>query len=67
MDGEYYMKEQNVASTNRINLDYDFNTEYGDGDIPDIDKNSSKSHMKSTVIDPKDQKNQGNHKNKKNN
>ena len=25
---------------NRINLDYDFNTEYGDGDIPDIDKPS---------------------------
>lgn len=23
---------------NKINLDYDFNTEYGDGDIPDIDK-----------------------------
>ncbi len=21
-----------------INLDYDFNTEYGDGDIPEIDK-----------------------------
>lgn len=21
-----------------INLDYDYNTEYGDGDIPDIDK-----------------------------
>jgi hypothetical protein len=23
---------------NRINLDYDFNTEYGDGDIPDEDQ-----------------------------
>lgn len=23
---------------NKINLDYDWNTEYGDGDIPDIDK-----------------------------
>lgn len=23
---------------NQSNLDYDFNTEYGDGDIPDIDK-----------------------------
>lgn len=21
-----------------INLDYDYNTEYGDGDIPDVDK-----------------------------
>ena len=27
--------------SNRINLDYDFNTEYGDGDIPDIDKPGS--------------------------
>jgi hypothetical protein len=26
---------------NKINLDYDFNTEYGDGDIPDIDKPNS--------------------------
>ena len=25
-------------SKNGINLDYDWNTEYGDGDIPDIDK-----------------------------
>ena len=25
-------------SKNKINLDYDFNTEFGDGDIPDIDK-----------------------------
>lgn len=23
---------------NKINLDYDWNSEYGDGDIPDIDK-----------------------------
>lgn len=23
---------------NGINLDYDYNSEYGDGDIPDIDK-----------------------------
>ncbi len=22
----------------KINLDYDYNTEYGDGDVPDIDK-----------------------------
>lgn len=27
-----------TGSKNKINLDYDFNTEYGDGDIPDIDK-----------------------------
>ena len=25
-------------ATNGINLDYDWNTEYGDGDIPDVDK-----------------------------
>lgn len=24
--------------TNKINLDYDWNSEYGDGDIPEIDK-----------------------------
>lgn len=30
-------------ASNKINLDYDFNTEYGDGDIPDIDKLGSKS------------------------
>lgn len=29
-----------------INLDYDYNTEYGDGDIPDIDKNCSKNSGK---------------------
>lgn len=27
--------------TNKINLDYDWNSEYGDGDIPRIDKNSA--------------------------
>lgn len=25
-------------TVDKINLDYDYNTEYGDGDIPDIDK-----------------------------
>ncbi len=30
-----------TGSKNRINPDYDFNTEYGDGDIPDIDKPGS--------------------------
>lgn len=24
--------------TNKINMDYDWNSEYGDGDIPEIDK-----------------------------
>lgn len=32
----------------KINLDYDFNTEYGDGDIPDIDKPSSKDDLEET-------------------
>lgn len=27
-----------TGSKDKINLDYDFNTEYGDGDVPDIDK-----------------------------
>ncbi len=29
-------------ASNQINLDYDYNTEYGDGDIPDIDKPGNK-------------------------
>ncbi|CUX15149.1 hypothetical protein [Clostridium sp. C105KSO13] len=28
----------NNKTLDKINLDYDFNTDYGDGDIPDIDK-----------------------------
>lgn len=28
----------NYKFTNKINMDYDWNSEYGDGDIPDIDK-----------------------------
>lgn len=35
------MKEQN-----KINLDYDYNTEYGDGDISKPDKNSTKDDVK---------------------
>lgn len=30
----------------KINLDFDWNTEYGDGDIPDVDKNSAKNEYK---------------------
>jgi hypothetical protein len=26
-----------TGSKNKSNLDYDYNTEYGDGDLPDID------------------------------
>lgn len=29
-------KEKDLVD--KINLDYDYNTEYGDGDIPDVDK-----------------------------
>lgn len=31
-----------ITTKDKINLDYDFNTEYGDGDIPDIDKPGNK-------------------------
>lgn len=31
-------KQKNQQIKDGINLDYDYNTEYGDGDIPDIDK-----------------------------
>lgn len=31
------------SAQDKINLDYDWNSEYGDGDIPDVDKNSSTS------------------------
>ncbi|BBF43631.1 hypothetical protein lbkm_2319 [Lachnospiraceae bacterium KM106-2] len=34
--GQNKMKDQ--SSKDKINLDYDWNSEYGDGDIPDIDK-----------------------------
>ncbi len=36
------------STLDKINLDYDFNTEYGDGDIPDIDKPSGSSRDKET-------------------
>lgn len=32
-------KRNKKGTKNGINLDYDYNTEYGDGDIPDVDKN----------------------------
>lgn len=35
--------QDNTSIRDKINLDYDWNTEYGDGDIPDIDKNSAES------------------------
>lgn len=37
------MSECNSKEQDKINLDYDWNSEYGDGDIPDIDKNSAQS------------------------
>lgn len=33
-----------TGAKNKINLDYDFNTEYGDGDIPDVDKPANKTN-----------------------
>ena len=51
MKGKYKNKKQNkerssasdkytnsLSEQNKINLDYDWNTEYGDGDIPEVDK-----------------------------
>lgn len=36
---------QKEEEKNKINLDYDWNSEYGDGDIPEADKNNvSKNH-----------------------
>lgn len=35
-------KKNQSSTKDGINYDYDYNTEYGDGDIPDIDKNCSK-------------------------
>ena len=35
-DYSYEEVENNVED--KINYDFDWNTEYGDGDIPDIDK-----------------------------
>lgn len=37
------MNERNNKEQDKINLDFDWNSEYGDGDIPDIDKNSARS------------------------
>lgn len=34
---------KDCGSKNGINFDYDYNTEYGDGDIPDVDKNCGKN------------------------
>lgn len=46
-NAELQKKKQNdVSVSNRINLDYDWNSEYGDGDIPDIDKNCSQNSSK---------------------
>ncbi len=30
--------QKDASEKDKINLDYDWNSEYGDGDIPDIDK-----------------------------
>lgn len=41
-----------TGAQNRINLDYDFNSDFGDGDIPDIDKN--KASDSTTNVKPDD-------------
>lgn len=41
MDGNKFQNNDDNNSKNGINLDYDYNTEYGDGDIPEIDKPKS--------------------------
>ncbi|WP_167957916.1 hypothetical protein [Anaerosporobacter faecicola] len=38
-------KSEKNKTENKINLDYDWNSEYGDGDIPDIDKNSTHTNQ----------------------
>lgn len=44
---------QKNSTQNIINYDYDWNTEYGDGDIPDIDKprNSTKDQQRESLTD----------------
>ena len=42
-------KKRTGSSKNGINLDYDYNTEYGDGDIPDVDKNCTKDMIPDEV------------------
>lgn len=46
-----------TTTNNKINLDYDYNTEYGDGDIPDIDKNKASNSSQSLVNNPEVDKN----------
>ncbi len=56
MNGKKDGKNESIKITStqdKINLDYDWNSEYGDGDIPDIDKprNSSKDERKDDLGD----------------
>lgn len=37
------------STLDKINLDYDYNSEYGDGDIPDIDKPAGSDTYKETT------------------
>lgn len=43
------MNERNNKEQDKINLDFDWNSEYGDGDIPDIDKNSARPKSRNQV------------------
>jgi len=40
-DNRFGLGIDDINSKNIIDLDYDFNSEYGDGDIPEIDKPKS--------------------------
>ena len=43
MKNKITTSSKNGGTKDGINFDYDYNTEYGDGDIPDIDKNSTRN------------------------
>lgn len=40
-ENKFQIDKDDDKPKNGINLDYDYNTEYGDGDIPEIDKPKS--------------------------
>ena len=43
-------KQSQDSVQDKINLDYDWNSEYGDGDIPDVDKNEvSRDNMSNST------------------
>ncbi|WP_029501559.1 hypothetical protein [Lachnoclostridium phytofermentans] len=46
-------QSKDCGTKNGINFDYDYNTEYGDGDIPDVDKNCAKNAKENSKISSK--------------